>query len=103
MRYDTAVFFQHRVPGDYDPETGDYGDDIIYEDEVPASVYDTTLAEKTLIDAARVGEDMKTVHIQNHYFKPFDHIRIGDDVYRVESRQSARRKQIFVLSKVVRK
>ncbi|WP_239462925.1 hypothetical protein [Faecalicoccus pleomorphus] len=41
-----------------------------------------------------------TVVIQNHYDQPFDNIRIGDKVYRVDRTRRLRVKQSFVISEV---
>ena len=32
MRYDTPIYFQKLTPGEYDPTTGNYGEDMISED-----------------------------------------------------------------------
>ena len=40
MRYDTPIFFQHIVRGNYNAETGNYDDEAIPEDKVYASVMD---------------------------------------------------------------
>ena len=32
MRYDTPIYFQKLTPGEYDPATGNYGEDTISED-----------------------------------------------------------------------
>lgn len=41
MRYDTPIYFQKLTPGEYDPATGNYGEDTISEDMKSASVMDT--------------------------------------------------------------
>lgn len=41
MRYDTPIYFQKLTPGEYDPATGNYGEDAISEDMKSASVMDT--------------------------------------------------------------
>ena len=41
MRYDTPIYFQKLTPGEYDPATGNYGEDMISEDMKSASVMDT--------------------------------------------------------------
>ena len=41
MRYGTQVFFQKRVPGAYDSDTGNYEEDKIQETLKYASVMDT--------------------------------------------------------------
>ena len=41
MRYDTPIYFQKIVPGEYDKKTGNYADDQIEEVRMYASVMDT--------------------------------------------------------------
>ena len=41
MRYDTPVYFQRITPGEYDPDTGNYADDIVEETLRYASVMNT--------------------------------------------------------------
>lgn len=41
MRYGTPIYFQKLTPGEYDPATGNYGEDAISEDMKSASVMDT--------------------------------------------------------------
>ena len=48
MRYDTPIYFQKLTPGEYDPATGNYGEDTISEDMKSASVmeiWEVNLAE----------------------------------------------------------
>ena len=49
MRYETPIFFRCVKPGEYNANTGNYGDDIITEEKRYASVTDTgaqTLSNK---------------------------------------------------------
>ena len=41
MRYDTPVFFQRVLPGEYDSKTGNYAADQVTEVQKMASVMDT--------------------------------------------------------------
>ena len=41
MRYDTPICFQRITPGEYDPDTGNYADDIVEETLRYASVMNT--------------------------------------------------------------
>lgn len=45
MRYDTPIYFQKLTPGEYDPATGNYGEDTISEDMKSASVMDMGILE----------------------------------------------------------
>lgn len=99
VRYDTPVYFQKLIPGEYDPNTGDYEEDIIKEDLRYASVTDTGEDPLRLVyDGPKQGS--LTVRLQNHYRKSFDWIRIGNTRYRVDKSRELRVKQIFIVSEV---
>lgn len=99
MRCDTEVFFQSIVPGEYDEATGDYGDDIASEEKRYASVTDTGTETMNLVYGS-IKQGSKTVRLQTHYKKPFDRIRIGNALYRVDFERKLRTKHVFVVSEV---
>lgn len=99
MRYDKQVYFQRITPGEYDPDTGNYADDIVEETLRYASVMNT--GEDTLrlvYDGPKQGS--LTIQIQNHYTEPFDRIRVGENVYSVDYSRELRTKHVFVVSEV---
>lgn len=99
MRYDKQVYFQRITPGEYDPGTGNYADDIVEETLRYASVMNT--GEDTLrlvYDGPKQGS--LTIQIQNHYTDPFDRIRVGEKVYSVDYSRELRTKHVFVVSEV---
>jgi hypothetical protein len=99
MRYDTPVYFQTITAGAYDASTGNYGEDIVTEEKRDASVTDT--GDETLnILYGEIKQGVKTVQLQNHYDKPFDRIRISNQVYRVDRARRLRVKHVFVISEV---
>ena len=99
MRFDTPVFFQRIEAGVYDASTGDYGEDIITEEKRYASVTET--GDETLnIIYGEIKQGVKTVRLQNFYEKPFDRLRIGDKVYRVDRARPLRLKYTLVVSEV---
>lgn len=99
MRYDTPVFFRKITPGEYDSDTGNYGDDIAEETLRYASVMDTgTELLKLVYDGPKQGS--LTIQIQNHYTEPFDRIRVGEKVYNVDFSRKLRMKHTFVVSEV---
>lgn len=100
MRYDTPIYFQRILPGEYDPKTGNYATDQITEVRKMASVMDTR-AEIMQIVYGGICQGSVTVQLQNHYQKPFDQIRIGNTHYKVDYTRKLRVKQTFVLSEVV--
>lgn len=99
MRYDKQVYFQRITPGEYDPDTGNYGNDAVEETLRYASVMNT--GEDTLrlvYDGPKQGS--LTIQLQNHYTEPFDRIRVGEKVYSVDFSRSLRLKHTFVVSEV---
>lgn len=99
MRYDTPVYFQKIAQGEYNTETGDYGEPTITETEVYASVMDTRSEMLRLVYNGPMQGSL-TIQIQNHYTDPFDLIRIGDLIYKVDYTRRLRVKQTFVVSEV---
>lgn len=99
MRYDTPVFFQCTIPGEYNPDTGNYDAPIVTEDMKLASVTGSGIETVHLI-YGEIKQDSLTVRLQNHYDKPFDHIRIGNKVYSVDFSRRLRTKHNFVVSEV---
>ena len=81
MRYDTPIYFQKVTQGEYDPTNGDYGEDTVDETCVMASVMDTS-TETMQIVYGSIKQRSKTIHIQNHYDKSYDSIRIDNKIYR---------------------
>lgn len=99
MRYDTPVYFQRIKPGEYDASTGNYGEDTITEDECWASVTDTDIETLNIIYGS-IKQGVKTIRLQNHYDKPFDRVRIGKEVYRVDRARPKRIKYTLIVSEV---
>lgn len=99
MRYDTPIYFQRITQGEYDPDTGNYGEDVIQENMVFASVMDTGANTMTLV-YGNVKEESLTIQLQNHYQEAFDQIRIENKIYRVDFSRKLRVKQTFVVSEV---
>lgn len=99
MRYDTPVYFQKVIPGEYDPNTGNYADDTVEETLRYASVMDTgTDMLKLVYDGPKQGS--LTIQLQTHYTDPFDRIRVGEKVYSVDYSRELRTKHVFVVSEV---
>lgn len=99
MRYDKQVYFQRITPGEYDPDTGNYADDIVEETLRYASIMDTgAVMLKFVYDGPKQGS--LTIQIQNHYTEPFDRIRVGENVYSVDYFRELRTKHVFVVSEV---
>lgn len=99
MRYDTQIFFQKSSPGAYDTETGNYEEDKVKEELRYASVMDTK-AEMLKLIYGSIKQGSLTLHIQNHYKKEFDFIRIGEKRYQIDYTRKLRTKQTFIVSEV---
>lgn len=99
MRYDTPVYFQQITPGEYNPNTGDYGNDTVEETLRYASVMNTGEERMKLVyDGPKQGS--LTIQLQSHYIDPFDRIRVGDKTYSVDFSRELRTKHIFIVSEV---
>lgn len=99
MRYDTPIYFRQITSSDYDPATGNYGDDTVTEVARYASVMDTSRETMRLI-YGEIRQGSLTIHLQNHYDDPFDRIRVGNRLYTVDYTRRLRVKQVFVVSEV---
>lgn len=97
MRYDTPIYFQKIEQGEYNTATGDYGEPTINETEVYASIMDTRSEMMRLVYNGPMQGSL-TIQLQNHYTEPFDQIRVGDLVYKVDYTRRLRVKQTFVVS-----
>lgn len=99
MRYDTPIFFQRIVQGEYDSSTGNYGPDSITETKRYADV--TGAGAETLnLVYGELRQDSKVLRLQTHYKEHFDRIRIGRRVYRVDFSRELKVKHVFVVSEV---
>lgn len=100
MRFDTPIYFERIVKhGEYDASTHNYGEDTTEKEKRLASVTDSTTETLTLVYGG-IKQGSKTVRLQNHYTKPFDQIRIGEKVYKVDRERKLRVKHTFVVSEV---
>ncbi len=98
MRFDTPVYFQ-RIKSEFDSSTGDYGISVLEEEKRFASVTASSIETLNLV-YGELKQGSLTVRLQNHYSKPFDRIRIGEKVYRVDSARPLRIKFTLVVSEV---
>lgn len=99
MRFDTAVFFQRITQGEYNANTGDYSEDTIKEYKRFASVTNSKIDTLRLV-YGEIKQGSLTVRIQNHFKEPFDRLRIGEKLYKVDYSRQLALKQIFVVSEV---
>lgn len=99
MRFDTPVYFQSIQKGAYDPTTGNYGAPVITEEKRYASVTASSVETLNLV-YGEIRQGALTVRLQNHYTEPFDRVRIGDKVYRVDMARQLRLKYTLVVSEV---
>lgn len=99
MRFDTPVYFQKIIKGEYDASTGNYSNDIVEETLRYADVTDTGTQTLMLI-YGEIKQGSLTVRLQNHYDEPFDRLRIGEAIYKVDSSKKIRMKHILIVSEV---
>ncbi len=99
MRFDTPVYFQRVQKGAYDANTGDYGAPNVEEVKKYASVTDSGVETLNLV-YGEIRQGTKVVRINGNYNEPFDRIRIGRKIYRVDMARPLRNKHVFVVSGV---
>ena len=99
MRYGTAIYFQQITPGEYDPETGNYGEDKVVEIKQMANVTSAGMEALNLI-YGEVKQDALVIRIQSHYSGIFSYIRIGKKQYRVDYSRPLNARQTYVVSEV---
>ena len=99
MRFDTPIYFQTVKSGEYNADTGNYEPDTVTEDKQWASVTDSKTETLKLI-YGDIKQGCKTVRLQNIYIKPFDRIKIGEKLYRVDFQRQLRCKHTLVVSEV---
>ena len=61
----------------------------------------TTDSETGFIGFHSEGTYSRTIHLQNHYDRPFDRIRVGNKTYGVDFSRKLRTKQVYVVSEVM--
>lgn len=96
MRYDTPIFFQRVQSGAYDAASGNYGEDTVTEDKRFASVTDTNEDALNVLHGT-IKQRSLTIRLQRPYKTPFDTIRVGNDIYKVDL---SRRDKSFIVSGV---
>lgn len=97
MRFDVPIWFQTRSPGEYDPDTGDYGEDSVVEELAFANVTDTQ-ADMIGIVYGDISQESYTVRVLGRH--NCDTIMIGGKVYKVDKKRTLRRFQTFIVSEV---
>lgn len=100
MRFDTPVYFQTVQAGEYNPDTGNYGKEIITEEKRYADVTDAGVDTLNLI-YGELRQGSKVIRLQTHYEEPYHRIRIGRKIYRVDFSRTLRNKHVFVVSEAV--
>ena len=98
MRFDTPIYFQ-TIKTKYDASTGNYVESVESEVKRYASVTDAGDETLNLI-YGEIKQGAKVIRLQNQHKEPFDRIKIGEKVYRVDRARELRVKQVFVVSEV---
>ena len=99
MRFDTPIYFVKNAEMVYDETTGDYVTGEPEETKRFADITDTGANALQLV-YGELRQGSKTVRIQEAYTEPFDRIRIGEDLYKVDFTRTLRSKQTFIVSEV---
>lgn len=99
MRYDMPIFFQKVTQGAYNANTGDYEADTIEETKRYASIHSCDIETLRLI-YGEIKQGVLKVQLQNHYDEPFDRIRIGDTLYKVDGQKKLRVKHVLIVSEI---
>lgn len=98
MRCDTPVYFQ-TVRYAFDAVTGDSEPEIVKEVLQYARVTDSGVKTLNLIYGS-IKQGSKVVRLQQPYTEPFDRIRIGDKLYKVDMSRKPISKCILNVSEV---
>lgn len=99
MRFDTPIYFQRILSGDYDAETGNYKEDTVIEAQKWACKTDVG-AQTQHVVFGELREGSLILRLQQPYTEPFDRIRVGDKVYAVDTVRKLRFKQVFIVHEV---
>lgn len=98
MRFDTPIWFA-KTNNVYNAASGDYETTIVGETMRYASVTSAQIDTLRLV-YGEIKQGCLTVRLLMPYTEPFDYIRIGAKVYRVDYSRLLRTKQTFVVSEV---
>ena len=99
MRFDTKICFVKETAGDYNAETGDYGEGSSHKIYKLANVTDASTETMQLV-YGHIKQSALVIRIQGHMLDPFDYIKIGDKRYRVDMSRQLRRVSTFTVSEV---
>lgn len=99
MRFDTPIYFQRVTEGEYNERTGDYNAPAIVEVQRYASVTNSGTDVLQLV-YGELRQGSLTVRLQNYFAEPYDRIRIGEKVYKVDMSRRLPRMQALVISEV---
>ena len=99
MRFDTPIYLQWIIEGEYNSSTGDHEEDVIEEKKYYASVTDSGVETLNLI-YGELRQGVKTVRVLGNCTDVFDRMRIGRKVYRVDFSRELHNKRVFVVSEV---
>lgn len=100
MRFDTPIYFLRDGQAAYDPETGNYEEQLLSEDKKFANVTDSKEETMQLIYGS-LKQGCLTIRLLRCYEKAFDRIRVGEKEYHVDwSRKFKTGKHVLVVSEV---
>lgn len=97
MRFDTPVYFQTETKGAYNASTGDYSDPVITEVKAFADITNTGTLTLNLL-YGNLKENSLTIRTRE--FFNGHKMRIGEKVYRVDTRRKLRGLTTYIVSEV---
>lgn len=100
MRYDKSIYFQKKIEGKYDADTGNYLEDGVTETLKYGNVQNTSLNTLNLA-YNDVSVNSLTITLQNHYNREFDRIRVGEKIYEVSFEKKLPVKHVFIAKEVL--
>lgn len=95
MRYNAPSYFLY-VKGELNPKTGNHDETVITEELKRADITDSA-ADVLKIVYGDLKKKSLTIRLQRPYTKPFNRIRVGEKMYRVDW---SRHDRVFVVSEV---
>jgi hypothetical protein len=103
VRYDTPVYFQSIIHGEYNPATGNYAPDTETEVKRYASVTSSGIDTLNLV-YGELKQGSLTIRLKSHFIGHYDRIRMGEEenakFYRVDMSRPLRVGHTFVVSEV---
>lgn len=99
MRFDTPVYFQTIIQGEYDAKTGNYAEDTVEEELIYCDVTQSSLDTMNLL-YGQIKQDSLIVRTKRTLSKGYSFLRIGEKRYRIDTSRVHLGKQSLMVSEV---